>query len=64
MELDPDVELVFDDPEQADRMGGLIAFSGTEPMTFFPVGNTYSAVENPSWTVRPTYPSCSVTPES
>ena len=44
---DPDVVLVFCNPEQADRVAGLIAFSGTEPMTFFPAGNVCSAIANP-----------------
>lgn len=43
---DPNIVLVFCNPEQADRVTGLIAFSGYEPMTFFPVGNVCSAVAN------------------
>ncbi len=44
---DPDVVLVFSNPEQADRVAGLMAFLGTEPMTFFPAGNVCSAIANP-----------------
>jgi len=44
---DPDIVLVFSNPEQADRVAGLIAFSSTEPMTFFPAGNVCSAIADP-----------------
>jgi len=44
---DPDVVLVFCNPEQADRVAGLIAFRGCEPMTFFPGTNVCSAISNP-----------------
>ena len=36
---DPDAVIIFCNPEQADRVTGLIAYSGYEPMLFYPVNN-------------------------
>jgi uncharacterized protein (DUF169 family) len=45
---DPDIVLVFGNPEQADRVAGLIAFSGCEvPLNFFPATNLCSVITNP-----------------
>ena len=43
----PDVVIVFCKPEQADRVTGLIAYSGYEPMLFYPVSNICFAMTIP-----------------
>lgn len=44
---DPDVVIIFCKPEQADRVTGLIAYSGYEPMLFYPVSNLCFAMTIP-----------------
>lgn len=44
---DPDVVIVFCNPEQADRVTGLIAYSSYEPMLFYPVSNVCFAMAIP-----------------
>jgi uncharacterized protein (DUF169 family) len=44
---DPDIVVVFCIPEQAERVAGLIAFHGCEPLTFFPATNVCSVITNP-----------------
>jgi len=46
VERDPDMVLLFANPEQADRILGLVSFKGAEPFTYYPVSNACSAITN------------------
>lgn len=45
-ESDPDVVAFFLNPEQADRLLGLVSFNGAQPFAYYPVSNICSAVSN------------------
>jgi uncharacterized protein (DUF169 family) len=42
----PDMVLLFANPEQADRILGLVSFKGAEPFTYYPVSNACSVITN------------------
>jgi uncharacterized protein (DUF169 family) len=41
---DPDMVLLFANPEQADRILGLVSFNGAEPFSYYPISNVCSIV--------------------
>ena len=43
-ETDPDLIFLFVNPAQADRMLGLISFSGAEPITYYPASSICSTI--------------------
>ena len=51
--LDPHVVLICCNPEQADRITGLIAFSGHGPIKHYPANNTCMSIAYPYVTGKP-----------
>jgi uncharacterized protein (DUF169 family) len=51
--LDPHVVLIVCNPEQADRITGLVAFSGHGPIMHFPANNTCMSIAYPYVTGKP-----------
>jgi uncharacterized protein (DUF169 family) len=45
-ESDPNLVALFLNPEQADRLLGLVSFKGAEPFEYYPVSNICSAISN------------------
>jgi uncharacterized protein (DUF169 family) len=43
---DPDLVILFANPEQADRALSLVSYNGAEPFTYYPVSNICSVITN------------------
>jgi len=46
VETNPDLVLLFVNPEQADKALGLVSFGGAEPFTYYPISNICSVIAN------------------
>jgi uncharacterized protein (DUF169 family) len=45
-EADPDIVFLFVNPDQADRILGLVSFKGAEPFTYYPASSICSMITN------------------
>jgi uncharacterized protein (DUF169 family) len=43
---DPDLVILFANPEQADRALSLVSYNGAEPFTYYPISNICSVITN------------------
>jgi uncharacterized protein (DUF169 family) len=50
---DPDLVVLFANPEQADRALSLVSYNGAEPFTYYPVSNICSVITNTMAKGRP-----------